>query len=83
MEKTLAQLALDAIVTRSEFRLLHNYHKELFKKDLTMYYINYSLDYYNNNYKPGASIETIKDALVETMEEMYNDYLIVDSFKST
>lgn len=75
MTKTLAQLAIDAIVNHGEFRLLQTYHKELFGDyRLDNRYVNYSLDFYNHNIKNHGNIETIKESLVRTIEFMISDY---------
>lgn len=78
MTKTLEQLSDDAIKQHLEFKLLDKYHKELFEKDLTMYYINYSLDYYNNGIRYHNKKESLKSSLINTMELMINDYMIIE-----
>ena len=73
MTKTLTQIAMDSIVDRTEFALLEKYHKVFFKENLSMYYINFSLDTYNS-YKHIGKLVALKYGLVDAIKEMGKDY---------
>lgn len=81
MTKTLTQIAIDSISKNNEFKLLNRYSNELFDKDTSINYINYSLDYYNaNKYK--GHLMALRESLIETILYMKDDYEYLLSMKN-
>lgn len=80
MGKTITQLVIDNIVSHTEFLLLDTFHKELFKKKLSIKYINYTLDIYNSCKYMGKIVAT-KYSLVETIETMMDDHVYMKKTK--
>ena len=81
MTKTLSQVAIDAITNNKEFALLSEYSKVYFKKPLEIYYINYSLDYYNLN-KHRGHIIALKESLIETIIRMKEEYQLIQEINN-
>lgn len=70
---TLGELVIEAIITRKEFCFLDVYHKRYFKEPLSTYYVNMTLDLYNDRKDIGV-IASTRLSLLDTLSNMKEDY---------